>query len=246
MTGSTSPVPADVRLMPTSIHADDSCHPSSASPLAPIRDPTPITSRAGAVSSRLVKNRTALTNSITPLHTENISEMSCVVDPRCCRPCSTMPSSKPETTKLTIRLRSHSRITPVRSPGGVVAPAASGCSVRRGSVSARPSIIEAPRIAARTRTTRVARTSFTAGCDSTVAIAIANAFSAGPNRKPSRDAAPSHAKRRARRSGGVYTATRAGTTGTTAATKNPVDARRPYSTHKPLMDVGSSNSRLVA
>lgn len=199
MTGSTSPVPADVKLMPTSIHAPDSCHPRSASPPAPIRDPTPITSRGDALSSRFVKNRIALTNSITPLHTANISEMSCVVDPRCWRPCSTMPRSNADTTQLTIILRSQSRITPVRSLGAVESAAAVGAWLWRGSVIARPSIIDAPSIAASTMTTRVATAAFASVFDNRVAITIANAFNAGPNRKPSSDAAPSHAKRRAHR-----------------------------------------------
>ena len=77
--------------------------------------------------------------------------------------------------------------------------------------------MEAPRSALSTITTRVESAASAGPSVINAAMALAMAFNPGPNRKPSNDAAPSHAKRRALSAAGVCAATSAGTTWTTAA-----------------------------
>ena len=136
-----------------------------------------------------------------------------------------MPSSKPANTIVTTPLSQYSaalRSAPelVESSGTVPSGA-----LAEGKVRASPSIMAAPNSADSMMTARAEVAAVKAPAPAHDLTPSANSLSPGPNRNPSSDMALSHAKRRARLFSGVCSATRADTTGTTAATKKPVAAR---------------------
>ena len=228
--------------MPTYNQASALCTARIVKPAMLSISPALISVRAEIFSSSPVKKSKALTPSITRLHSANIMAIWRADTPACCCPCSTIPNSKAASTKATAPLSVHngSLLSGTESAVSVAADAFTLPDL--GKVAATPSIVAAASAADKTITPSAAVTATFALTLTHDAIHSANTLNAGPNRNPSSDIAPSHAKRRARCPSGVYSATSAATTGITAATKNPVAPRSAYMPHSAVSAGSSSRS----